>query len=72
MEQATPLNRASKSNKMQPGAETSFLHHPAERTVPVTMRRPDKTELEFVMLMAVLVVPFAYFAIRTVLALAGL
>jgi hypothetical protein len=37
-----------------------------------TMRRPDKTELEFVILMACLVVPFAYLAIRTVLALVGI
>ena len=36
------------------------------------MRRPDKTELESVMLAVLLVVPFAYLAIRTVLALVGL
>jgi hypothetical protein len=35
------------------------------------MRRPDETELEFFLLMVLLVVPFAYFAIRTLLALAG-
>ena len=35
------------------------------------MPRPDKTELEFFVLMVLLVVPFAYFAIRTVLALLG-
>jgi len=31
------------------------------------MPRPDKTELEFFLLMVPLVVPFAYYAIRTVL-----
>lgn len=35
------------------------------------MRRPDKTEFEFFLLMALLLVPFAYFAIRTMLALLG-
>lgn len=40
------------------------------------MRRPDKLEMEFfllmVLLVVLLVVPFAYFAIRTALALLGL
>ena len=35
------------------------------------MRRPDKTELEFFLLMVLLVVPFAWVVIRTVLALIG-
>jgi len=35
------------------------------------MRRPDKTEMEFFLLMVLLLVPFAYFAIRTLLALLG-
>jgi hypothetical protein len=35
------------------------------------MRRPDKTEMEFFVLAVLLLVPFAYFAIRTVLALLG-
>ena len=35
------------------------------------MRRPDKTELEFFLMMVLLMVPCAYFAIRTVLALIG-
>lgn len=38
----------------------------------IVMRRPDKTELEFVILMALIVVPFASFAIQAVLALVGL
>jgi hypothetical protein len=33
------------------------------------MRRPDKTEMEFVLLFALVAIPFAYFAIRTVLAM---
>ncbi len=43
-------------------------------TTPIasSMRGPDKTELEFVILAFVVGVPFAYYAIRTVLALAGL
>ena len=36
------------------------------------MPRPDKTEMEFFLLMMLLVVPFGYFVIRTVLALVGL
>jgi hypothetical protein len=35
------------------------------------MRRPDKTELEFFLLMVLLLVPFGYMAIRTLLALVG-
>jgi hypothetical protein len=35
------------------------------------MRRPDKTEVEFILLMMLLLVPFAYYAIRTMLALLG-
>jgi len=35
------------------------------------MRRPDKAELEFVMLAVLLGVPFAYYVIRTLLALLG-
>jgi hypothetical protein len=36
------------------------------------VRRPDKTEMELFVLMALLMLPFAYFAIRTLLALVGL
>ncbi len=36
------------------------------------MRRPDKTELEFAILLFLVLVPFAYVVIRTVLAFAGL
>jgi hypothetical protein len=35
------------------------------------MRRPDKTETEFFLLMVLNGGPFAYFAIKTVLALIG-
>ncbi len=35
------------------------------------MRRPDKAEMEFFLLMALLLVPFLYYAIRTVFALLG-
>jgi hypothetical protein len=35
------------------------------------MRRPDKTEVEFILLMMLLLVPFAYYAIKTMLALLG-
>jgi hypothetical protein len=35
------------------------------------MRRPDKTEIEFVLLMVLLIVPFGYMMIRTLLALVG-
>jgi hypothetical protein len=35
------------------------------------MRRPDKTELEFFLLMVLLAVPFVWVVIRTVLALVG-
>jgi hypothetical protein len=35
------------------------------------MRRPDKTEIEFFVLMVVLLVPFGYTVIRTLLALVG-
>jgi hypothetical protein len=35
------------------------------------MRRPDKTELEFFLLMVLLVVPFVWFMARTVFALLG-
>ena len=36
------------------------------------MRRTDKTELEFAILAACALVPFAYVVIRTMLALVGL
>lgn len=36
------------------------------------MPRPDKTELEFFLLMVLIGVPFTYAVIRTVLALVGL
>lgn len=35
------------------------------------MRRPSKIELEFVMLMACMVIPLGYWAVRTLLALIG-
>ena len=35
------------------------------------MRRPDKTEMEFFLLMVLLAVPFAWVVIRTMLALLG-
>jgi hypothetical protein len=35
------------------------------------MRRPDKTEIEFFVLMVLLLVPFGYMVIRTLLALVG-
>ena len=35
------------------------------------MRRPDKTELEFAFLLAHVVLPFVFFAMRTVLTLVG-
>jgi hypothetical protein len=35
------------------------------------MRRPDKTEMEFFLLMVLLLVPFAYYAIRALLAIFG-
>lgn len=35
------------------------------------MRRPDKTELELVLLLALVGVPFAYAVIRTVFGLLG-
>lgn len=37
----------------------------------VSMRHPDKTEIEFFLLMVLLVVPFGYVVIRTLLALVG-
>jgi hypothetical protein len=36
------------------------------------MRRLDKTELEFFMLMALIGVPFAWVVVQTVLALVGM
>jgi hypothetical protein len=36
------------------------------------MRRPDKTEMEFFLLMVLVLVPFAWVVIRTVLAILGL
>jgi hypothetical protein len=36
---------------------------------PDQVCRPDKTELELFLLMLLIVVPFAYFGVRTVLAL---
>lgn len=38
----------------------------------LSMHRPDKTELEFALPLALVVAPFAYFAIRMVLALIGM
>ena len=35
------------------------------------MRRPDKTELEFVVLAVLVMAGWVYFALRTVLALVG-
>jgi len=35
------------------------------------MRRPDKTEMEFFLLMVLIGVPFAYVVIRTALAILG-
>jgi hypothetical protein len=36
------------------------------------MRRPDKTEMEFFLLMVLIGVPFAWVVIRTVLAFVGI
>jgi hypothetical protein len=48
----------------------TFLQHHCERTVP-PMRRPDKTELEFTMLMFIVLAPLGYWAVRALIAFVG-
>jgi hypothetical protein len=48
-----------------------MLSYTAAICLDRAMRRPDKTELEFFLLMVLLVVPFAFLVLRTVLALVG-
>jgi hypothetical protein len=49
-----------------------MLSYTAAICLDRAMRRPDKTELEFFLLMVLIGVPFGWVVIRTVLALIGL
>jgi hypothetical protein len=53
-------------------AESSHFQPHLDSKVAHGMRRPDKTELEFFVMMVLVGVPFAYVVIRTVLAFVGM
>lgn len=49
-------------------ANTTFLQHHPARTVPA-MRRPDRYELEFTMLMFIVLAPLGFWVVSTLFAL---